>query len=192
MIRALKIAGLVALTVAGGSTSPTAAGPTTRQPSIRPTPEQVLRREKCRAVWQATAPWSYSRELSDYFVSEHERLGIAAEWWYSLVYGKANFGLTIGKRAPGLCYGPMDVKWPNGAKAAGATKPDDLRNPRTNIRAYCALASHWHRTTGRTGFRLLAITYYPARPHEYPRWRPVEKQHQAILAKWYAKRGEAK
>jgi hypothetical protein len=188
----MKIAGLVVLTVAGMPTSPTVADTEAREGNLRLTPEQVLRREKCRAVWQATAPWSYSRELSDYFVAEHERQGIAAEWWYSLAWGKANFGLTLGKRAPGLCYGPMDVKWPNGAKAAGAKRPDDLRNPYTNIRAYCSLAGHWHRTTGRSGFRLLAITFYPARPHEYPRWRPVEKQHQAILTRWYAKRGEAK
>jgi len=145
------------------------------------------RRAKCRVVWQASAPWSYSPGLADFFVGEHERRGIGPEWWYSLVYGKGNFGLTIGKRAPGLCYGPLDVKWPGMAREVGARCPNDLRNPRLNIKAHCAEMAYYHRKTGREGFALLATVFYPASPREYSRWRPVEKQHRAILAKWQAK-----
>lgn len=50
-------------------------------------------------------------------VSTHERMarehgqpGFADAWYWSLVYGGANFGLQVGGVAPGSCAGPMDVK----------------------------------------------------------------------------------
>jgi hypothetical protein len=166
--------------------SPLAAVEIPAPPAPRPTPER-LRRHKCRALWQAVAPWSYSPELADYFCIHHELAGIETEWYWSLVYGFSNFGLTLRSQAPGLCYGPMDVKWPGFARQVGATEPDDLLDPRTNIRAHIAEASYYHRRTGRTGIALLSTVFYPASPREYHRWRPTDARLRRILATWYRK-----
>jgi hypothetical protein len=143
---------------------------------------------KCRAVWASSAPWSYSPALCEFFVSEHERQGIGDQWFWSTVYSKANFGMTLRKRAPGPCYSPMDCQFGSYARQAGARRAEDLRDPRLNIRAHVTeMAAHHHRY-GETGMALLARVFYPARPMRYHRWPRVEREHRAILAKWYAKK----
>ena len=144
---------------------------------------------KCRAIWQASAPWSYSPELAEFFVTEHERQCVGDQWWFSLIYGKANFGLTLHSRSPGLCFGPLDVKWPGFARQVGAHKPEDLRDPRLNIRAHVAEMAYYHRRTGETGTSLLARVFYPASPRYYHRWRSVAREHERYLRSWYQKRG---
>lgn len=148
---------------------------------------EAQRRAKCAYLWQQVAPWSYRPWLVEHFIGKHESLGIGPEWYYSMIYGSTQFGLTIGKRAPGLCYGPMDVKWPGFARKAGCTKPDDLRDPRLNVTAYCEEAAYYHKRTGETGMALLARVFYPAAPRYYHRWRPADRRFRALLAGAYAK-----
>ena len=185
------IAGLLlAVTLAGarGAAQPQtaeAAAPIIAQ-AQPPSSPQVLRRPKCSYLWQRIAPWSYSPELVEHFCSEHERLGIGDQWYYSLIQGYSQFGLTIGKRAPGLCYGPMDHKWPGFARQAGCKRPDDLRNPRRNITAHCLEMAYYHKRRGETGMALLARVFYPARPRRYHRWKPTDRRFRRLLAEGYA------
>lgn len=157
-------------------------------PVSPPPPDPALiRAAKCRAIWQSVAPWSYSAGLADYFCLQHELAGIPDQWYWSLVYGYSNFGLTIRSRAPGRCYGPLDVKWPGFARRVGARKPDDLLDPELNIRAHVAEMAYYHRRTGRTGLPLLATVFYPAAPREYHRWRPTDRRFRQVLSTWYRK-----
>lgn len=174
----LVVTTLLVVPLAGGHTQTTGA----ETDSLK-----AQRRAKCAYLWQQVAPWSYRPWLVEHFIAEHERLGIEAEWYSSMIYGSTQFGLTIGKRAPGLCYGPMDVKWPGFARKAGCTKPDDLRDPRVNVTAYCEEAAHYHKRTGETGMALLARVFYPAAPCYYHRWRPADRRFRALLAGAYAK-----
>jgi hypothetical protein len=148
--------------------------------------EAAVRRLKCQYLWQQVAPWSYSPALSDYFVEQHELAGMPDQWYWSLVYGFSNFGLTLGHTAPGLCYSPMDVKWPGYARQVGAKRPEDLRDPHLNIRAHVAEMACYHRTTGREGLALLSMVFLPAHPREYHRWRPTDARFRKLLSTWYA------
>jgi len=146
-----------------------------------------LRRTKCAYLWARVAPWSYSKGLCEFFVSEHERAGIPAEWYWSLVYGFANFGLRIGQRAPGQCFGPMDVKWPGMARQAGVKRPNDLRDPRVNIHAHVLEMAYYHRQTGETGMALLARVFYPASPRRYHRWVPTDRRFRKLFKDYHRK-----
>jgi hypothetical protein len=152
-----------------------------------PTPEQQ-RREKCAYLWQRVAPWSYSPEIIEHFCAQHGRLGIGPEWFASFCYGYANFGLTIGKRAPGLCYGPMDVKWGGShSRRAGARRPEDLRNWRLNITAHCLEAQEGVRR-GHEGLALCRWIMYPARPHDWGggKFRKTWARMNKLLSQGYA------
>lgn len=150
------------------------------------TDAEIARRAKCAYLWQQVAPWSAKPEVIEHFVAEHERLGIADQWYYSLIQGFSQFGLTIGKRAPGLCYGPTDHKWPGFARQAGCRKPDDLRDWRRNITAHCLEMAYYRQRNGETGMALLARVFYPARPMYYRRWKPTDRRFRALLARGYA------
>lgn len=149
-------------------------------------PDQQARRAKCSYLWQRVAPWSYSPEIVEHLCAEHERLGIGEEWYYSMIYGFSQFGLTIGKRAPGLCYGPMDHKWPGFARQAGCKRPEDLRDWRRNVTAHCLEMAHYRNRTGEHGLRLLARVFYPSAPRYYRRWRPTDRRFRKLLAEGYA------
>lgn len=97
-------------------------------------------------------------------VREHERLereegdamaGFGAAWWWSLVYGGANFGLRVGASAPGNCAGPMDVK----------AFPLVL-DPVSNIRHHCAEMATFYRR-GVRGIALCEHVFYPAAPRDW-------------------------
>jgi len=162
----------------------------------------ALRRTKCRVLWLAAAPWSFDPELCDFLVAEHERQGIPAQWYWSLVYGMGNFGLMIGTLDDtGTCYGPFDCKWgwAQGQRRAClellpvpcAWRPAVLRYPRVNIRCHTAEMAYYHRRTGRTGLRLLAKVFLPAAPCEYGRWRPTDRQFRRYLSQFYRKQQAA-
>ena len=119
---ALALAALAALTVAAGAAPLTAA--------------QKQRRVECRVLWQALAPASYRPTLCDYFIGEHERAGIGAEWYASFAYGLANADLALRTVFPGPCFGPMDCQFGSYSRQAGCSCPDDLRDPWRNIRAH--------------------------------------------------------
>lgn len=184
-MRRVTIAGLLAAVTLAGA-PPAAHSQTEPEPCRVTLPQptaQDLRRAKCRYLWATVAPWSYSPELVEHFCGEHERLGIGPEWYWSLLYGYSNFGLTIGKRV-GPCYGPMDVRreW---ARACGFA-PNDLRDPRVNITCHVREMVLYHNKTGETGMALLARVFYPARPMYYHRWRPTERRFRHIIAQGYA------
>lgn len=159
------------------------------------TAEQVERRRKCRLLWSTHAPWSYSPDLADYLCSEHERRGIGPEWYFSLIYGMANFGLRVGATAPGRCYGPMDVKWPYCARsdaerllAGRAWHQGILRDPYVNIACHTGEMARLHERTGRTGMALIRSVFYPAAPYGRAcnrwasRWERVEREFGMTLA----------
>jgi hypothetical protein len=55
----------------------------------------------------------YAEDLVDYcyYIAEvNDDPGFAHTWYWALVYGMANFGLTCYGTAPGNCTGPFDVK----------------------------------------------------------------------------------
>jgi len=153
------------------------------------------RREKCAWVWSQAAPWSYSRALSDFLCGECERGGIPGEWYWQLVYGKANFSLRLrAVDSTGTCFGPLDVKWRWASGCRGmcasiregrAWEPRILRDPWVNIRCGVAEAAYYHRRMGREGLALLATVFCPASPREYSRWRPVEREMRKLVAEWY-------
>jgi len=149
-----------------------------------------LRLAKCRYLWQHVAPWSYRDDLSAFFVSEHERAGIGPEWFASMVYGHANFGLTLRKRAPGLCFGPMDVKWPGYARQAGCDEPADLLDPWRNIRAHVLEAKEGV-GLGYSGLALCRWIMYPARPTDWGggRFRRTWARCESVLSDFYCERG---
>lgn len=182
--------GLLLFTLAGGAGAQQTTEPQPCASIVSPDAagrEKVLRRAKCAYLWQRVAPWSYSPEIVEHFCAEHERMGIGPEWLASLTYGMANFGLTIGKRAPGLCYGPMDVKWGGYARRAGCRRPDDLRDWRRNITAHC-LEARVGVGKGYRGQALCRYIMYPARPHDWGggRFRQTWQRCLRLLAEGYA------
>jgi len=168
-------------------------------PAAPQTPAQVERRAKCRAVWAASAPWSYSPELADFFVADHERRGIGPECWYSLCNARYSSGLRpkMSFRAGGMwARGLMDCTQLNGPRSAFRDLGTcDLFNPKVSIRNHCLEAAAFHAKTGREGWALQRKVFLPRSPDgrrawaEVGKWRRVERRHLSYLAKWYAKRG---
>jgi len=159
------------------------------------TAEQLERRRKCRLLWATHAPWYYTQDLADFLCGEHEQRGIGPEWYYSLIYGMANFGLRVGATAPGRCYGPMDVKWPYCSRADAqrlldgrAWRQSILRDPYVNIACHTGEMSRLHSRTGRTGMALIRSVFYPAAPwgratnRWAPRWQRWDRKFRATLA----------
>ena len=134
-----------------------------------------LRVRKCRYIVQHLYPNSGFGAYVEFFVSEHERLGMAEAWWYSLVYGGANFSLRVGATAPGSCAGPMDVKH----------RPLIL-DPKANIRWHCREMAGFYRR-GVRGLRLCECVFYPARPHDWGggRFAKTDRRHRACIERAY-------
>ena len=68
-------------------------------PSALPTPTPALtiselRRIKCAYLWARVAPGSYTKALCEFFVSEHERIGLSADWYYSFCNAAHASGLN--------------------------------------------------------------------------------------------------
>lgn len=145
------------------------------------------RRAKAAYLWAKLAPWSAKPEIVEHFIAEHERMGIGPEWAASFAYGFANAGLTIGRRFPGKCFSPMDVKWGGSyGKRAGARKPEDLRDWRVNITAHC-LEAQYGASRGYHDLALCRYIMYPARPHDWGggRFRRTWRKMQRELAAGY-------
>lgn len=189
-VTVLAAAGMLLSTLAGISGASHSQQAEARVPDVTTdaAPDaKVLRRAKCAYLWQRMAPHSYSPEIVEHFISEHERMGIGPEWLASLTYGFANFGLRLNKRAPGLCYGPMDVKWGGYARRAGCRRPDDLRNWQLNITAHC-LEARVGVGKGYRGQALCRYIMFPARPHDWGggRFRRTWQRCLRLLAEGYA------
>jgi len=159
------------------------------------------RRAKCRRLWQTFAPWSYDPDLCEFFISEHERVGLEDHWQLSLAYGMAAWGLRCGVQTAGA-YGPMDQRWRNGfasscRKACAdlldgrAWRESLLFDSRVNIRCHVEEMAYWHRRTGRTGYSLLRKVFLPANPDGSvsrswgSRWPTWMARFEADLARAY-------
>lgn len=183
-IAAVVCVGLLVLALAARATDTTeAAGaadeaaPAAQEPSARELRD--LRVRKCHAVVNALYPKSGFAPYCGYFIDEHERLGIADEWQWSLAYGGANFSLRVGAVAPGNCAGPMDVKH----------RPLVL-DPQKNITWHCREMAYYHKR-GRSGYRLVQTVFYPARPRDWGggRIRRAYQRHMQAIDAAY-KRGD--
>ena len=117
-----------------------------------------------------------------YLVEQHQKLadksgepGYAGAWFYSLVYGAANFGLRCYGTAPGNCAGPLDVKhYPL------------VLDPKTNIRYHTSeMLQGWKR--GYRGRGLCEYVMYPARPHDWGggRFRKTEATMRLCIERGY-------
>lgn len=141
----------------------------------------------------AKATWIVARLYPDsgfgpyvpVLIAEHERLerdggsamdGYGGAWWWSLVYGGANFNLRVGATAPGNCAGPLDVKaWPL------------VLDPVANIRHHCAEMAGFYRR-GVRGIALCEHVFFPARPHDWGggRFRRADRLHRAAIRQFWS------
>jgi len=86
---------------------------------------------------------------------EHNAPEFAQTWYWALVYGLANFGLTCYGTAPGNCTGPFDVKhYPRVI--------DPIANMKHHVNEQF---TGWQR--GYRGIGLCKYIMYPARPHDW-------------------------
>ena len=169
----LLLALLVLLTTRAAGEGVTLPAP---DPAALPAADELhaLRVAKCRIVVDALYPKSGFGPYVEFFIEEHERLGIGSEWQWSLAYGGANCSLRCGVRFANGCTGPMD-------------RPRGPRDPQANIRAHCKEAAHYRRTRGETGYQLARRVFYPARPHDWggSRIRKAYGRHVAAIETAY-------
>jgi hypothetical protein len=143
-----------------------------------------VRLAKARVIVEDLYPDSGMYPWLGTLIREHEKYGdegFAAAWWYSLVYGGANFGLKVGATAPGSCSGPLDVK---------STSAAMHQRMRTDTRAHIAhhvgqMWTGWKR--GYRGQGLCRYTFLPSRPREWGggKFRKTDAKHRAVIAKAY-------
>jgi len=130
-------------------------------------PEQRLHRRRvweCRRIVAELYPWSGFLPYCEVLVSVHERMereggpaaaGYGAAWFWSIVYGGANFSLQVGGIAPGNCAGPMDVK-----------HSPRVLDPVQNIEWHCReMLGFWKR--GVRGRDLCEHVFLPANPRDW-------------------------
>ena len=118
-------------------------------------------------------------------IAEHERLaltspegrGFESAWWWSMVYGGANFNLRCYTTAPGNCAGPMDVK-----------HLPLLTDPGDNIRYHCLeMFGFWKR--GVRGIDLCKHMFYPAAPRDWGghMFAVTDERHRIAIFRGYAR-----
>jgi hypothetical protein len=131
-----------------------------------------LRVRKCLRIIQTFYDYAGRANFTphiEYFVSYHERLeregvargdmrakGFGECWWWSLVYGGANFGMTCYGVSPGNCAGPLDVK----------AYPLVL-DPEENIRHHTDEMFSYYRDNGVRGIDLCEWVMYPSAPFDW-------------------------
>ena len=127
----------------------------------------VVRCDKASYVVARLYHYGDRRDFLPYvpaLVSEHRRLeakagkradGFGAAYWFSLVYGAANFGLRCYARAPGGCVGPLDCK-----RVPGAI------DPRVSIRHHVAEMLEGY-LRGYRDRGLCEYVFYPAAPRDW-------------------------
>jgi len=140
-----------------------------------------LRVEEARLIVEELYPNSGFLPYVETLISTHERLetehgeaaqGFADAWWWSLVYGGANFELRVGATAPGNCAGPMDVK-----------HSPLILDPVENIEYHCREMLGFYKR-GVRGIELCKHVFYPAAPRDWGggRFAQTHRRHQAVLA----------
>jgi len=138
-----------------------------------------LRVKKCERLVATFYPHSGFMPYVDFFITEHERLGMGEAWYFSAVYGGANFSLQVGGKAPGNCAGPMDVKhYPR------------VMDPKKNIRWHCReMHGFWKR--GVRGRDLCEHVFLPANPRDWQvrngrgRFERTDAKFRACIARGY-------
>ncbi len=134
-----------------------------------------LRVRKCRRIVLTYYANSGFEPHIEFFITEHERLDMGPAWFYSLIYGAANFGLRVGASAAGGCASPMDVKhYPR------------VLDPQKNIAWHCR-EMHGFYQRGIRGRDLCEHVFYPARPHDWGRgrFRRTETTFRACINRGY-------
>ena len=120
----------------------------------------------------------------EHLISTHERLeaeggpraaGFGAAWFWSMIYGSANFGLRCYATAPGSCAGPMDVK-----------HSPRVIEPAANIEWHCREMLGFYKR-GVRGRDLCEHVFYPARPHDWGggRFRHTERRFRDCIQRGY-------
>lgn len=126
-----------------------------------------------------------------FLIDEHERQGIGEEWYWSMAYSGANFSMKVGGRAPGRCYGPMDVKGPVPIawrpKHTGSWSDSKLLDPRINIAVHVAEMAHWKKVKGARGYKLVQTVFYPKSPRDWGGGKiaKAERRHRAAIQSAY-------
>lgn len=150
----------------------------------------AIRVAKCRYVVRHAYYYGDERDFlpyCEYLVTYHEQLerdacakgkpasGYGAAWWYSLVYGGANFSLKCYRRAPGRCVGPLDVKG----------KPGSI-DPKRNIQYHCQEMLTGY-LAGYRGLGLCRYVMLPARPTDWGggMFAKTDARLRAVLAAGY-------
>jgi len=123
-----------------------------------------VRVRKCEALVRCFYPTSGFLPYCETLVATHERMeaeggpraeGFGAAWYWSLVYGGANFDLRVGAVAPGNCAGPMDVK-----------HSPLVLDPVANVEWHCREMLGFY-VRGVRGRDLCAAVFYPAAPRDW-------------------------
>ena len=124
----------------------------------------ALRVRKAERLVATFAPHSGFLPYCETLVSTHERMeaeggerarGFGGAWYWSLVYGTANFGLRVGGVAPGNCAGPMDVK-----------RFPLVLDPIENIEWHCREMLSFYKR-GVRGRSLCEHVYLPSNPKDW-------------------------
>ena len=102
--------------------------------------------------------------------------GYADAWWWTLVYGGANFSLKCYRRAPGKCVGPLDVKGKRGSI-----------DPKRNIQYHCQEMLEGYIK----GYRDLGLCRYVMKPSAPTDWgggmfRKTNARHLTLLKGYYS------
>jgi hypothetical protein len=108
--------------------------------------------------------------------------GYGGAWYWSLVYGGANFSLRCHARAPGLCAGPMDVK-----STSWAQHERMVADTEANILWHCEeMWGFWK--DGVRGRDLCEYVFYPHRPHDWGggRFQRTDNKHRERLLLAYS------
>ena len=173
-------------------------------PPALPTPAPALtiselRRAKCAYLWARVAPWSYSKGLCEFFVSEHEHIGLSADWYYSFCNAAHASGLNPRmscRKGTMWARGLMDCTQRNGPYSAFRDLGScDLFKPRVSIRNHCLEMNSLHTRSGREGWDLQRMVFLPRSPDgwrarkEERKWHAKDRTFRAIIADWYKDRG---
>ena len=131
------------------------------------TPEErlhELRVRKCEKLVRTFYPNSGFLPYCETLIATHERMeaegrpraaGFGGAWYWSAVYGAANFSLRVGATAPGNCAGPMDVKH----------RPL-VTDPVANIEWHCREMLGFY-VRGVRGRDLCESVFYPRAPRDW-------------------------
>ena len=140
----------------------------------------AIRLAKARVIVQDLYPDSGMYAWLGTLIREHEAYGdedFAGTYYWSLVYGGANFSLRVGATAPGYCSGPLDVKMGNAR---------DHRRMRTDTAAHIRhhVAEMWlGYRKGYRGRRLCEYVFLPSRPRDWGggKFRQADASHRACI-----------